>query len=241
MASERRVYREGHSNRTLGTRGCNLRCVKMKTMQSNCWDAVVFDYGRVLSHAPTLVEVREFGALVGVSEPPFFQLYSETRDEYDCGRQDCQQHWQRFADAAGISLSTDHVQHVVEFETRMWLRVNPQALELAREIKAGGIRTAILSNMPHDLLGELRKSFAWLDEFEVQIWSCEHGVVKPDPAIYRLCLNALGYEPHRVLFFDDRPNNVEGARLAGMKAHLFESVEQAAAIVRSGVECSPEI
>jgi len=26
-----------------------------------------------------------------------------------------------------------------------------------------------------------------------------------------------------------------------MKAHLFESVEQAAAIVRSGVECSPEI
>jgi len=213
----------------------------MKAMQSRPWDAVVFDYGRVLSHAPTPAEVREFGALVGVSEPPFFQLYSETRDEYDCGRQDCQQHWQRFADAAGISLSTDHVQHVVEFETRMWLRVNPQALELAREIKAGGIRTAILSNMPHDLLGELRKSFAWLDEFEVQIWSCEHGVVKPDPAIYRLCLNALGCEPHRTLFFDDRPNNVEGARLAGMKAHLFESAEQAAAIVRSGVECSPEI
>jgi putative hydrolase of the HAD superfamily len=207
----------------------------MKAMQSQSWDVAVFDYGRVLSHAPTPAEVREFGALVGVSEPPFFQLYSETRDEYDCGRQDYQQHWRRFADAAGISLNTDQIQRVVDFETRMWLRVNPHALELAREIKAGGVRTAILSNMPHDLLGELRKSFDWLDEFEAQIWSCEHGVVKPDPAIYRLCLNALGCEPHRVLFFDDRPNNVEGARLAGMKAHLFASAEQAAAIVRSGV------
>ena len=158
---------------------------------------------------------------MGVSEPPFFHLYSETRDEYDCGRQDCQQHWRRFADEAGISLSTDHLQRVVDFETRMWLRVNPHALELAREIKAGGVRTAILSNMPHDLLGELRKSFDWLNEFEVQIWSCEHGVVKPAPEIYRLCLNALGCEPHRTLFFDDRPNNVEGARRAGMKAHLL--------------------
>jgi putative hydrolase of the HAD superfamily len=213
----------------------------MKTMQANRSDAVVFDYGRVLSHAPTLAEVGEFGALVGVSEPPFFQLYSETRDAYDCGRQDCQQHWRRFADAAGISLSADQVERVVNFETRMWLRVNPRALDLAREITRQGARTAILSNMPHDLLGELRKNFDWLDEFEPQIWSCEHGVIKPDPAIYRLCLNALGCEAHRVLFFDDRPNNVEGARRAGMEAHLFESAEQAAAIVRGGLDRSTEI
>jgi putative hydrolase of the HAD superfamily len=208
----------------------------MKVMQSNRWDAVVFDYGRVLSHAPSVAEIRELGELVGVSEPPFFQLYSETRDEYDCGRHDFQQHWRRFADAAGISLSSDQVQRVVGFETRMWLRVNPHALELAREIKRGGVRTAILSNMPADLLCELRKNFSWLDEFEVQIWSCEHGVIKPDPAIYRVCLGALGCEPQRTLFFDDRPRNVEGARRAGMEAHVFESAEQAAVIVRAGLD-----
>ena len=77
MASEKKSVPRGHSNRTPGTRGCNLGYVKMKAMPSKCWDAVVFDYGRVLSHAPTPAEVREFGALVGVSEPPFFQLYSE--------------------------------------------------------------------------------------------------------------------------------------------------------------------
>jgi len=207
-------------------------------MNRKSWDAVVFDYGRVLSHAPTIAETREFAALVGMTEPPFFQLYSDTRDEYDCGRQDFRQHWQRFADAAGISLNGQQLERVVEFETKMWLRVNAEALDLAREIKAAGVRIAILSNMPRDLLCQMRARFAWLDEFEVKIWSCEHGIIKPDPAIYRICLDALGCEAHRTLFFDDRPNNVEGARQAGMQAHVFESAEQAAEIVRMGLNAS---
>ena len=205
-------------------------------MESKAWDVVVFDYGRVLSYAPTLAERQEFAALAGVSEPPFFQLYSDTRDEYDCGRHDYTRHWQRFADAAGVSISPEQLARIVEFETRMWLRVNEEALELAREIKAHGMRTAILSNMPPDLLNEMRNSFDWLDDFEVQIWSCEHGIIKPDPAIYQLCLDALGCAPPRVLFFDDRPRNVEGARQTGMEAHVFESAEQAREIVRAGMQ-----
>ena len=81
----------------------------------------------------------------------------------------------------------------------------------------------------------MRAAFNWLDEFDVQIWSCDHGVTKPDAAIYRLCLDALGCEPQRTLFFDDRPNNIEGAKAVGMQAHVFESAEQAAEIVREGV------
>jgi len=204
-------------------------------MAASRWDAVIFDYGRVLSHSPTMAEMRQFASLVGVAEPPFFQLYSDTRDEYDCGRYDWRQHWHAFAAAAGVRFSDAHLARIVEFETAMWLRVNPEALELARAIRARGLRTAILSNMPPDLLRHLRRRFDWLGEFAVQIWSCEHGVIKPDPAIYRLCLDALGCGPQRALFFDDRPRNVEGARQAGMEAHVFESAEQARAIVEAGL------
>jgi putative hydrolase of the HAD superfamily len=196
------------------------------------WDAVIFDYGRVLSHSPTPAELQEFAQLVGVSEPPFFQIYSDTRDEYDCGRHDCHQHWQHFAKAAGITLTPEHIRRILEFENRMWVRANPAALELVREIKAQGMRTAILSNIPRDLLAEVRAHFDWLGEFDVQIWSCEHGVIKPGTAIYRICIDALGCEPERALFFDDRPRNVEGARAVGIEAHIFESAEQAAEIVR---------
>ena len=210
----------------------------MLGMGANRWDAVVFDYGRVLSHSPTPAEIAEFAELVGVSEPPFFQLYSDTRDDYDCGRQDCHQHWQRFSRAAGVALSEAQVMRIVEHETRLWLRENQQTLDLAREIRRRGVRTAILSNMPDDLLGAMRTRFEWLADFDVQIWSCEHGVIKPDPAIYKLCLDALACEPHRVLFFDDRPRNVEGARRSGMDAHVFDSTEQAREIVRAGMQWS---
>ncbi len=202
------------------------------SMGQTPWDAVIFDYGRVLSHSPTPAELQEFAQLVGISEPPFFQIYSDTRDEYDCGRHDCHQHWQHFAKAAGVSLTPDHIARIVEFENRMWVRANPAALELMREIKMQGMRTAILSNIPRDLLAELRAAFGWLDEFDVQIWSCDHGVIKPDEAIYRICLESLGCEPGRALFFDDRPRNVEGARAVGIEAHVFESAEQATEIVR---------
>ncbi len=209
----------------------------MGPLHSACrWDAVVFDYGRVLSHSPTPAEIAEFGGIVGVPEPPFFQLYSDTRDEYDCGRHDCRQHWQRFADAADIRLTAEQIARIVEHENRLWLRANQEVLALAGEIKSLGMRTAILSNMPFDLLREMRNKFAWLDDFEVQIWSCEHGIIKPDAAIYKLCLQALGCEPRRTLFFDDRPRNVEGAQKAGMEAHVFESAEQARAIVRAGMQ-----
>ena len=175
--------------------------------------------------------------MVGVSEPPFFEIYSNTRHEYDCGCADFRQHWQSFSDAAGVQLSPEQVERISAMENRMWLQVNPEAIALAREIKSHGVRTAILSNMPHDLLAYVRREFSWLDEFELKIWSCELGVVKPDPEIYRVCLDALGCEPGRTLFFDDRLNNVEGAREQGMEAHLFESAEQARAIVLAGLDC----
>ena len=207
-------------------------------MPSSRWDAVIFDYGRVLSLAPSHAELQQFAALVGVSEPTFFEIYSASRHEYDCGRTDFRQHWQAFADAAGVELRPTQVKRIAEMETLMWLRVNPEALALAREIKAHGVRTAILSNMPHDLLAYVRREFNWLDEFEVKVWSCEVGITKPDPAIYRHCLEALRCEAGRTLFFDDRPNNVEAARELGMEALIFESAELARMIVRTGINIS---
>src|ERR1700751_4146658 len=128
-------------------------------MGTNRWDAIVFDYGRVRSPSPTSEKIEEFARLVGISEPPFFQLYSDTRDEYDCGRHNCGQHWQGFSRKAGIALSPAQVERIVKHENSLWLRVNRHALELARYIKRRGVRTAILSNMPRDRLDAMRTRF----------------------------------------------------------------------------------
>ncbi len=207
----------------------------MNQPKSIPWDAVVFDYGRVLSTSPSREELAVLATLSGVSESTFFELYSNTRDHYDRGHADCKQHWQRFAEVAQVEIPPEAVERIVAMESVIWTKINAETIELAREIKARGLKTAILSNMPFDLLAELRRKFDWLDEFEVQIWSCDLGVIKPDAEIYQACLTALGCEPRRTLFFDDRPRNVEGAKRVGMEAHVFESAAQARAIVERGL------
>lgn len=203
-------------------------------MKANAWDAVIFDYGRVLSSGPTPEDLRQFTAITRVPDPTaFFELYANTRAAYDSGLQDYRQHWQTFCDAAGVTLTAEQVDRLAALETRMWLRTNPAMLALAREAQSHGVRAAILSNMPWDLLGELRRELDWLAEFEVQIWSCEHGMVKPAPEIYRVCLEALGCPPERALFFDDRVGNVEAAVRLGIEAHLFTSAAQAKKIVHA--------
>ena len=207
----------------------------MNKLKSSAWDAVIFDYGRVLSTSPSREDLVTLARLSGVSEDAFFELYSNTRDHYDRGHADYKQHWQRFGEVAKVEIRAATVEEIVAMESVIWTKVNAETLDLAREIKARGLKTAILSNMPFDLLAELRRKFDWLDEFEVQIWSCDLGVIKPDPGIYEACLAKLGCQAERTLFFDDRPRNVEGARQVGMDAHVFESAGQARAIVERGL------
>ena len=205
-------------------------------MKLNTWDAVIFDYGRVLSSSPSRDELAVLAKMTGVNESKFFELYSETRDDYDLGLADYKQHWQLLAEAAKVEISTEAAEQAVALETEIWTQINQDTLDLARAIKSSGAKIAILSNMPFDLLGDLRKKFGWLAEFDVLTWSCELGIVKPDERIYRACLTQLGCAAEYALFFDDRPRNVEGAKRVGIQAHVFESAAQARAIVEGGLQ-----
>jgi putative hydrolase of the HAD superfamily len=66
------------------------------------------------------------------------------------------------------------------------------------------------------------KSFGLRDYFAVALSSCYLGLRKPDPAIYRRALDILGRPAERILFIDDRAENVAGANAAGMSAIQFQ-------------------
>ncbi len=204
-------------------------------MKATPWDAVIFDYGGVLSYAPARQDLAEFASSSGLDEASFLRLYSETRDYYGRSATGYPQHWHRAAAAAGLTVSEAAVKQFIERESDLWTRPNPDVVALAREVKAAGCSIGILSNMTFDLLQILETKFDWLSDFDVRIWSCQQGCAKPDEIIYRACLANLGCDPARALFFDDRPRNVEGARQLGMEAHVFESAGQARAIVERGL------
>jgi putative hydrolase of the HAD superfamily len=90
---------------------------------------------------------------------------------------------------------------------------------LIERAHTAGFRTALLSNAwigaraSHTALGWDR-----LLNFDVQMFSAEEGLMKPDPAFYQRCLDRLCVCAPETLFVDDTLANVEAARDLGMTA-----------------------
>lgn len=70
------------------------------------------------------------------------------------------------------------------------------------------------------------------DIFDVVVDSCEVGLRKPDPEIYRITCERLGVAPERASFVDDVGANVEAARDLGMVAIHFTSNDEVLARLR---------
>jgi len=65
------------------------------------------------------------------------------------------------------------------------------------------------------------ETFELFRYFKVALSSCYLGLRKPDAPIYQAALDILGRPSERILFIDDRIENVNGALNAGMKAIQF--------------------
>ena len=73
-----------------------------------------------------------------------------------------------------------------------------------------------------DVVGAFRRIFS----------SAEMGLRKPDRAAFEAVTDAIGHAPGSILFFDDLPSNVAGARAAGLRAIQVGSPQD----VRSGLQ-----
>jgi putative hydrolase of the HAD superfamily len=188
--------------------------------------AVIFDYGEVLSGPPDPRAHRNLLAIAGVQEEPFEKAYWAHRLDYDADVLNGQTYWQTVARDTGVHFTADQIGQLMEQDAIMWMNLNPAMLAWIPRIKQAGFRLGILSNMGDGVLGYMRPRFPWLSQFDHLTWSCELGVVKPDPAIYLHTVKKLGVSPDRALFIDNLQKNVDGAEAVGLQAALFENVEQ---------------
>jgi 2-haloacid dehalogenase len=96
----------------------------------------------------------------------------------------------------------------------------PGTLDVVRDLHTAGVGLLVLSNMPADVLHVL-EGFDWLGLFDGVVVSGREGVVKPDPAIYRLLVDRHGADPATTAFVDDRPENVAAATALGFHGIQF--------------------
>lgn len=186
--------------------------------------AIIFDYGEVLC-TPDQNAYRRLLALTGLDAPAFERCYWIDRRDYDLGL-DGRTYWTRFAAHVGLSFDPPKIAALIENDVLLWTHLSEPMLAWAAALRDAGMATAILSNMVPEVLRYMRQEFAWLADFAQLTFSCELGIVKPDPAIYLYTCDQLGVAPADALFLDDKPENVLGAQRSGLQALRFTNIPQ---------------
>ena len=164
--------------------------------------------------------------ITGLQPDQFEAIYWADRHAYDEGKLSGLQFWQKFVRDAKLNLDAAAIDQLNAWDARMWTTQSPAMLDWQIELKQHGILTAILSNMGDTVLANIQSEFAWLSRFDVLIWSFEHKMAKPDPAIYRLTLDKLGTRPEESLFIDDKLANIDAAHNLGLLAIQFSTIEK---------------
>jgi putative hydrolase of the HAD superfamily len=188
--------------------------------------AVVFDYGMVLSGPPHPQAHDELRRITGLTHEEFEGCYWTDRLAYDRGDLTGLAFWQKLVSDARLNLSAEDVAQLNHWDVQMWSTINPEMLAWHKQLKELGLKTGILSNMGDSVFENIERSFSWIGDFDVLIWSYQHGVVKPDAAIYQLLLERLGTAPEETLFLDDKLENIEAAQQLGIKGLQFSTVDQ---------------
>jgi len=187
--------------------------------------AVVFDYGMVLSGPPDPAAHAELVRITGLPVAEFESRYWRDRHPYDEGKLTGLEFWQKYNHDAALGLSQAAIEELNRWDGLMWTTQNEAMLGWAERLKASGILTAILSNMGDNVHASIERRFTWPSRFDVRVWSFQHLMAKPEPAIYRLTLEQLGTRGEETLFLDDRELNVKAAETLGMQGIQFSTIE----------------
>jgi HAD superfamily hydrolase (TIGR01509 family) len=100
--------------------------------------------------------------------------------------------------------------------------LTPQAKEVLRALKNQGLKLAVVSNWDWTLPGVLGAT--GLDfYFDYVAVSALEGHAKPSPKLFEIALNQLKLAPEQVLHIGDSPDDIEGAKAAGIQPILFDA------------------
>lgn len=97
------------------------------------------------------------------------------------------------------------------------LDVFPEVPEMLKQLRSGGVKTAILSNgSPEMLLSAARAT--GIDHLLDAILSVEAvGIYKPHPSVYRIAVDSLFLTPNAICFVSANAWDAHGASAFGMK------------------------
>jgi putative hydrolase of the HAD superfamily len=180
--------------------------------------AILFDYGMVLSGPPDPAAWARMRTISGLSEEQFHRGYWTHRHAYDRGDLTAEFFWNQAAAPTHAILTPDQLTGLIAADVDYWSTLNPPMLAWARNLQLAAIPTGILSNMPGPMETGLRARYRWIDDFTHNTWSHAVNLAKPEPGIYLHAAEGLRTPLEKILFLDDKAENIAAALAVGMQA-----------------------
>jgi putative hydrolase of the HAD superfamily len=186
-------------------------------------DAVLWDFGGIFTPSP-FTATRAYADELGITNEALIAI---AFGPYD---QDTDHPWHRLE--RGEGTLADAMAHAIADAAGQGLTFDPKAffatmrddgvdrsvvVDTIRSLKADGVKHAIITNNAREFADGWRAMLPVDELFDVVVDSCQVGMRKPNPAIFRLALEQLGgVAPERAVFLDDFAPNVAAARGVGI-------------------------
>lgn len=185
--------------------------------------AVILDFGNVIGFFDHGLAYARFGSRLGVQEAELKRMLHERGfagllAEFETGHVSAAEFARRATGSIGLEIPFE------AFE-RDWADIfwpNLSIVSVVTGLKAQGHPLALGSNTNITHADWFRRQFAsTLKHFDALVLSYEIGVMKPELGFYQACARAVARAPGECVFIDDVPENVAGAKAAGLQALLY--------------------
>lgn len=133
-------------------------------------------------------------------------------------------HYEEYLQATAdlLDASKEEVREITESS-----HVRNQVLfDYIRSIDRNKFKVGMLSNIGDTTVNQLFSDEELHELFDATVLSYEVGMIKPDPAIFRLMAARLGVSEDTCVMIDDGENNCVGAQDVGMSAVHFTTNEE---------------
>lgn len=195
-------------------------------------DAVLFDLFYTLVDMRHLPPATATAELLGIDARVWSRTVMEKSPHHALGSErDPVESLRKIAHAIDPSIPLERIREAAaarpgRFRAAL-VEVRSEILEALARIRSSGLKMGLISNAGLDEIE------AWDESplarfFDVALFSCREGLMKPDVEIYRRAAEQLGTTPGNCVYIGDGGSQEhEGAKAAGMRTILFLDLLQA--------------
>lgn len=193
----------------------------------------VFDLGKVLLDFDYSRAAQALAPHSRISTEDFRSLIDQSPllEQYETGALDDSGFFEAIRTETGLQLEEAAFQEkFADIFTPI-----PEMIAFLESLRARAIPTVVFSNTNGIAIRHIRSRYPFFSGFSREWLSFEQGRMKPDPELYTRLEQALGTLGEKLVFVDDKAENIETARQQGWRVvhhiHPSRSIESMSALL----------